>query len=141
MDKFKQDNKFWFDFFIIFLLGNIIISFFEVYTFDKIHDIYIDVKHIKNKDFYLRLFIFAPSIIKTICFSYFIYSFIILYKDIQVIKHKKAAQYLLLIYYISCIFTISWYHYISPITYLASYTYNGFINSVFSEDVPNTPLA
>ena len=41
MDKFKQDNKFWFDFFIIFLLGNIIIGFFALFIRDKIYMDYV----------------------------------------------------------------------------------------------------
>lgn len=131
----KQKYKFWYDFLIIFLLGNIIIGFFESFTLNMIYETYAQTEDIKNKGFYIRLFVFLPAIVKTICLGYTIYSFIILYRASQYLMDKLLIRVLLIAYYILCIFTISWLHFSSPITYFTSYIYNGIAHNDFTHDV------
>lgn len=131
----KQKHKFWYDFLIVFLLGNIIIGFFESFSLDLIYDTYIRTENLRNKNLYIRLLIFIPATVKTLCLSYTIYSFVVLYRSAQYIKNKKLIKFLLTCYYILCIFTISWLHFSSPITYFTSYIYNGLANNDFTQDV------
>lgn len=118
MDKFKQDNKFWFDFFIIFLLGNIIIGFFALFMRDKIYMDYVIEESRRGLDVKDRITLaLGPSIISFISIVYTIISFMVLHRDIIIVRNPRWLKIFLIFYYILCVFTISWkiilHHFVS----------------------------
>ena len=130
MDKFKQDNKFWFDFFIIFLLGNIIIGFFALFMRDKIYMDYVIEGSKRGLDVKDRIIlVLGPSIISFIGIVYTIISFIVLHRDIIIVRNPRWLKIFLIFYYILCVFTISWKNYTSPFCFLS--------NSIYSKIFPN----
>lgn len=132
MDKVKQNNKFWFDFFIIFLLGNIIIGFFSLLIKEKI---YIDYIIEGNKQWFdikdRIILIFGPSIISFIGIVYAIISFIVLHRDINIVHNPRWLKIFLICYYILYIFTISWKNYTSPFCFLS----NSIYLKIFSNNI------
>ncbi len=130
MDKFKQDNKFWFDFFIIFLLGNIIIGFFALFMRDKIYMDYVIEESRRGLDVKDRITLaLGPSIISFISIVYTIISFMVLHRDIIIVRNPRWLKIFLIFYYILCVFTISWKNYTSPFCFLS--------NSIYSKIFPN----
>lgn len=96
-DNIFSKNKFWFDFFIIFVIGSIFIGIFETIAYDKIYSFQLATK--EQPSFFIRLIIFAPGITKFICLSFVIYSLWILYKDISIHTICKTLELLKSTYY------------------------------------------
>lgn len=132
MNKFKQDNKFWFDFFIIFLLGNIIIGFFALFIREKIYMDYVIEGSKRGLDVKDRIIlVLGPSIISFIGIVYTIISFIVLHRDIIIVRNPRWLKIFLICYYILYIFTISWKNYTSPFCFLS----NSIYSKIFSNNI------
>lgn len=132
MNKFKQDNKFWFDFFIIFLLGNIIIGFFALFIREKIYMDYVIEGSKRGLDVKDRIIlVLGPSIISFIGIVYTNISFIVLHRDIIIVRNPRWLKIFLICYYILYIFTISWKNYTSPFCFLS----NSIYSKIFSNNI------
>ena len=140
MDNNLKQKKFWFDFLLIFILGNFMIGFFEAFSSNKICHIYLNLDDIKDKNFYIRLLVFIPAIVKTICISYLIYSLTTLGQNVQYVQYKFLVKSLLILFCLSCVITLSWFSYSSPISYFTSHIYNNVIANDFSQDFLNCQI-
>lgn len=133
-NELSNNKKIWFNILIIFLFGNIVIGLFESFTFDKIY-VYTQLNS-KNLDYIARfIIVLGHTIISTIALSYVIFSFIVLYKDTTIVRHKKTLKRFLIFYYVTCILTFSLMKYSSPISYFSSLIYTGITYGDFSKDI------
>lgn len=123
----KQNLRFLVYFTLVFIVGNFVFSFFETY----LYDLSINNKLSKNG---IRDSILFPFYINVLCVTYFIFSYIFIYKVSNTLSYKKYVRLFLVIYYILSVYTLSYVHYISPLSYLSSYIYNGIENNVWSQD-------
>ena len=114
---------FWKSFFFIFLLGNILMGVFEIFTYVNIYP------YIKNSinlsSMEKRFLILFPFLKYFIVLSYAIYSFYLMYQYIDIIQHKLFLKFFLLFYYIFFVFILTYVQYCTPLSYLTSCFYTG----------------
>ncbi len=130
-----QNKKFWIDFWIIFVLGGIIIGLLEVFSYDVVYPFM--EQHKLPQSFPIKLLILYEPTQNFICLGYAIYSFNILYKDIDIVKYKKLLKTFLGMYYVLFVFVLSWFHYCSPFAFACSNIYTGTKYDTFQYDVRN----
>ena len=118
-------RKFWIDFWAIFVLGNIIISFFESFSTDVIYP-YIEQFKLPQ-DYPERLWVLFPYIRNFVCLSYAFYSFFIIYEYIDRVKYKKILKVSLLIYYVVFVYVLSWFQLLSPFSTFTKHIYFSFL--------------
>lgn len=127
-----RDRSFLFHFWIVFLLGGILLGVIESFLYT---DGYAYIGRYNN----LRISVCFDLFSSCIFLGYVVFSYSLLWYDVQ--KNKKYTKILisfLIFYYFLYLYVVSYLHFYSPISYLTSYLYNGFNNGVWTQDVLST---
>lgn len=126
-----KNSKVLFDFFIYFLLGSIIIGFWESFS-------------IQYGFTWITQFKSARAVVLYTFFYYFIglgytgFALKLLFDDLKITTYKKVLSTFLIIYYVLFVYIFSYFHYLSPISYVTSYIYNGISNSNISANIKSS---